>query len=116
MGANAFVVRWRLANDALLTLTANLSDQPVDGFEIERGAAGSGLRDRRRGRRLSPWSVLWTIVEVPGASRCDRSPRPLPRATYRLQLHKGFRFGDVAAGWRPISARWASAMSTCRPS
>ena len=54
---------WRLANDVLLTLAANLSDQPVDGFEIERGRR-FWVEGSASGSTLDPWSVLWTIDET----------------------------------------------------
>ncbi len=67
IGAHAFVVRWRLANERVLIVMANLSDQPVEGVDTE-GGRRIWLEGSASGETLGPWSVLWS-VDIAEAAR-----------------------------------------------
>jgi malto-oligosyltrehalose trehalohydrolase len=59
----AFRVRWRLAGGAVLTLLANLSDEPVDGLELWAGRH-LWLEGFASGTTLEGWSVVWSLDET----------------------------------------------------
>jgi 1,4-alpha-glucan branching enzyme len=63
MGEEAVLVRWRLGGGKELTLAANLSATPREGF---RPASGRILWQEGavNGGRLGPWAVRWSIAQV----------------------------------------------------
>jgi malto-oligosyltrehalose trehalohydrolase len=63
LGDGAVVVRWRLGEDGVLVLAANLADLPAPGFPT-----GSGRELWREGKAsadgtFGPWTVRWSIDE-----------------------------------------------------
>jgi 1,4-alpha-glucan branching enzyme/maltooligosyltrehalose trehalohydrolase len=53
---------WRMGDGATLQLSANLSDRPIPGGQVEKTGTilwGDGLADA-----LPPWSVVWRIGET----------------------------------------------------
>jgi malto-oligosyltrehalose trehalohydrolase len=66
---------WRLGDGALLTLTANLGDDPID-LARDAGAPGESLLHLEPGGaeiemaegRLPPWSVRWSLLPREGAT------------------------------------------------
>jgi len=75
-------VRWRIGFDGTLVLSANLSEKPVE-FRLCLTAA-CGLKA----------TADWPSTMVGSLVRGDAAM--MPRATYRLQFHSGFRFEDAA--------------------
>jgi malto-oligosyltrehalose trehalohydrolase len=61
VGCGAVAVRWQ-AGDSGLSLAANLSNAPVDGFVPGPGPVIWKEGDvANRGRTLQPWTVLWSV-------------------------------------------------------
>jgi maltooligosyltrehalose trehalohydrolase len=68
IGAHGTRVRWTLRNESVLTMVANLSDQPVEGTE----PLGGEVLWREGGveaGRLMPWSVVFSLSEGGATSR-----------------------------------------------
>ena len=59
--ANGFRVDWTLAGGAVLSLLANLSDEPLDGVEPWRGRH-LWLEGFATGTTLEPWSLVWSVA------------------------------------------------------
>lgn len=60
LGPGAFTVRWALGDDAMLALTANLSETPLDDQSIGKGQA-LWTEGRVTHDHLGPWSVLFRL-------------------------------------------------------
>ena len=90
----ALMVRWRAATGTELTLMANLVRAQHAGISGRRGqSAVAGRPHRGRAARSRPGACA-------GACAPDVTALALvmiPRATYRLQLHKGFGFDGRGA-------------------
>ena len=59
IGEEAVVVRWRVGQDGELTLAANLSDAPANGFPAP---SGSILWQEGAPPVGAPWSVCWWLT------------------------------------------------------
>jgi len=57
----AFAVEWQLAGGAKLLLDANLTDEPVAGFDLARPGRRLWLEGGASGTQLDPWTVLWRL-------------------------------------------------------
>lgn len=63
VGGHGFRVEWRLGQGKVLTLLANLHDEPLDGVELWRGRH-LWLEGFATGTTLEPWSVVWSLGEA----------------------------------------------------
>ena len=90
-GAHAFLAR---------TPSKILMVQPEDVFEVREQANLPGTVDehpnwrRRLPVPLERWALDPRMAVLEGLF-AERSTRRVPRATYRVQLHRGFRFADA---------------------
>ncbi|WP_205028175.1 malto-oligosyltrehalose trehalohydrolase [Oleisolibacter albus] len=109
IGATGVLVRWPLADSLVLTLAANLSPDPVEGFpapagrEIwHEGAVGDD-------GRFGPWAVRWSLEPAgmpdggPGGGQAEdeaatATATALDRLAGRLGIEPGY---DDATG-RPV--------------
>jgi len=88
LATSAVLVRWISSAGAALTLVANLNSEPALSFRP--------LPVTCSGRRVTSTQP---VILAPGRSAGLCSPEAfamIPRATYRLQLHKDFGFDAVA--------------------
>jgi len=63
VGPKAFSVWWALGDGSVLSLYANLSDQPVDGMHVKEGRQ-LWCEGSRSGDTLGPWSVVVNMLEA----------------------------------------------------
>ena len=97
LGEAAVLVRWQSVDGTLLTLVANLKSEAGRRTASRRGqpaVAGGARRCRRH---------FWFLDRALERSYLN-PPTMIPRATYRLQLHKGFGF-DAMIAVRPLPGR-----------
>lgn len=65
VGARGVGAQWALGDGSLLTLTANLSSEPLPGFEQATGKLLYATEGATEGEReLPPWSVAWYLEEA----------------------------------------------------
>ncbi len=60
IGEEAVLVRWRLGGGEELTLAANLSAAPREGFPASSGRV-LWREGAAEGGRFGPWAVRWSI-------------------------------------------------------
>jgi 1,4-alpha-glucan branching enzyme len=63
IGEEAVLVRWRLGGGEELTLAANLSASPKDGFPAASGRI-LWQEGAAKGGRFGPWAVRWSIDQA----------------------------------------------------
>ncbi|HZY65098.1 MAG TPA: malto-oligosyltrehalose trehalohydrolase [Rubrobacteraceae bacterium] len=64
VGDRGLRARWTLGDGSVLTLLANLGDEPLDGFDDAPGRLLYATREvKREGRELPAWSVAWYLEE-----------------------------------------------------
>ncbi len=65
VGDRGVGAQWALGDGSLLTLTANLSSEPLPGFEQATGKLLYATEGATEGEReLPPWSVAWYLEEA----------------------------------------------------
>ncbi len=88
IGPNAVHVQWLCGTSERLILTANLSAETIEAPPSEGRTLHVEGTIEPDGS-FAPWTCT--------LGRCRRACMTHPRATYRLQFHKGFGFDDAAA-------------------
>ncbi len=64
LAERAFEIQWRLGDESLLTLLANLSDSVVAGVALPTARKlYSLLSERQAADVLAPWAVAWFLEE-----------------------------------------------------
>ena len=116
----ALKVWWTLSDGSVLTMLANLTPEPLDGVNAwdQRPSSLAGGDRHRLGPRALECRGQHRGCQGPGFM--SDGPRPVPRATYRLQLSKDFTFRDVEAiagylGELGVSHAYLSPILEARP-
>ncbi len=63
IGDEAVLVRWRLSGGEELTLAANLSAEPREGFPVESGRV-LWREGAVNGGSFGPWALRWSLDRV----------------------------------------------------